>query len=95
MRTVIDVTPVSSRTTGPAEDQPAPPTRRQIAWARLKLRFMVFAFLVTVAAVVALIASIGFLIFLAVLGTAAVLAAARFVQRAFGGGPVAGPPARR
>ncbi|MBO9531476.1 MAG: hypothetical protein J7513_00680 [Solirubrobacteraceae bacterium] len=95
MRTVIDVTPVSSRTTGPAEDQPAPPTRWEIAKARLKLRLMVFAFVVTVAAIVALIATIGFFILLVLVGTAAVVAVAGWVRSLFGGKPAAGPPARR
>ena len=96
MRTVIDITPVSSRTTGPAEDQPAPPSRWEVAKARLKVRLMVMAFVLSVVAVVAVIATIGILVLLVVLGTAAVLAAVAFFRSLFGGGrPAAGPPARR
>lgn len=96
MPTIIDITPVSSRTsTGPTEPTEPPKSRFAIAIARLKLRLRVMVLVLAVVAAVAGVLAIGLLIFLVLLGTAAVLSAAMFLRSVFARRPGTGVERRR
>lgn len=87
--TVIDVTPVSSRTSN-EPPEPLVEGRASFALRRLKRRLQVMAFVLAVVAAVVIVVSIGLLIFLALLGIAAALTAVAMVRSAFGKSPGAG-----
>lgn len=92
MPTIIDITPVSSRTSAePIEPETqAPKGRFAVAMARLKFRLRVMAFVLIAVAAVAGVLAIGLFVFLVLLGTAAALSVAMFVRRLAGGRPGTG-----
>ncbi len=87
MPTIIDLTPVSSRTHEEPPPRQVEEGRVGAAMARLKFRLKVMAFVLVTVAAVAGVLAIGLFIFLVLLGTAATLAAVIFVRRVITGRP--------
>lgn len=90
MPTIIDLTPVSSRTHEEPPPREVDGGRVGVAMARLKFRLKVMAFVLVTVAAVAGVLAIGLFIFLVLLATAATLAVAMFVRRIVSGRPGTG-----
>lgn len=101
MPEIIDITPVSSHTTGESEPlrherAPEPEGRLATGLANLKRRLLIMGFVFGVVAAVAIVVSVGLLIFFALLTAAALLTAWMFVRGLLGKQPPsAGLPNRR
>ena len=93
MPDIIDVTPVSSHTSGESEPvhPPQPEGRVATGIATLKRRLLVMAIVLGVIAAVVVVMSVGLLLFFALAAAAAALSVWMYVRSVFG----RRPPARR
>lgn len=87
MPTIIDLTPVSSRTHEEPPPREVDGGRVGAAMARLKFRLKVMAFVLVTVAAIAGVLAIGLFIFLVLLATAATAAVALFLRRIVTGRP--------